>query len=153
MTNEPTNDDRAAWAKDALAVFTQLTFGGEHPDTMHSDDRPFALTDLIADLLHYARQQGYDVGSVVYRACGHFGAEILEASCDPLVDQALDMEFELAEALEYLLEQTVGQDMKYGIRLSKGEADARTKALAAIANARHRQRRRQTPPSPSTSNR
>ncbi len=42
---------------------------------------------------------------------------------------------ELLEALDYLLEQTVDMDLKYGIGLSEGEEDARTKALAAIAKA------------------
>jgi hypothetical protein len=35
-------------------------------------------------------------------------------------------------ALDYLLEQTVDQDLKYGIGLSEGEEDARKKALAAL---------------------
>src|SRR5580693_2736917 len=42
---------------------------------------------------------------------------------------------ELLEALDYLLEQTVDMDLKYGIGLSEGEEDARAKALAAIAEA------------------
>ncbi|SRR5579875_259730 len=42
---------------------------------------------------------------------------------------------ELLEALDYLLEQTVDMDLKYGIGLSEGEADARAKALAAITRA------------------
>ncbi|OWK39516.1 hypothetical protein [Fimbriiglobus ruber] len=41
----------------------------------------------------------------------------------------------LVEALNYLLEQTVDQDLKHGITLSEGEEDARTKALAVIAEA------------------
>lgn len=41
----------------------------------------------------------------------------------------------LIEALHYLLEQTVDQDLKYGIGLSEGEEDARVKALAIIAEA------------------
>jgi hypothetical protein len=43
---------------------------------------------------------------------------------------------ELLEALDYLLEQTVDQDLKYGIELSEGEEDARQRALAVIAKAR-----------------
>jgi hypothetical protein len=43
---------------------------------------------------------------------------------------------ELLAALDYLLEQTVDMDLKYGITLSEGEEDARAKALAAIARAR-----------------
>lgn len=151
MTQEPTNADRAAWAKQALAVFTGLTYGGEHPDTMDGDDRRFAVTDLIADLFHYAHQQGYDVGSIVYGACGHFGAEICDESCDAS-RQARQIESALADALDYLLQQTVDQDLNHGITLSEGEAEARRKALAAIANASQRQRRRKTPPATLTSN-
>jgi hypothetical protein len=42
---------------------------------------------------------------------------------------------ELMEALAYQLEQTVDMDLKHGIRLSEGEQDARSKALAVIAKA------------------
>jgi hypothetical protein len=41
----------------------------------------------------------------------------------------------LLAALDYLLEQTVDMDLKYGIMLTEGEEEARTKALAAIASA------------------
>lgn len=37
------------------------------------------------------------------------------------------------EALDCLVQQTVDQDLKYGIELSEGEADAREKALAVLA--------------------
>lgn len=43
---------------------------------------------------------------------------------------------ELGEALDYLLQQTIDQDLNYGIGLTEGEQDARKKALAAIAKAR-----------------
>jgi hypothetical protein len=42
---------------------------------------------------------------------------------------------DLLEALDYLLQQTVDQDLEYGIGLSEGEEDAQAKALAAIAKA------------------
>ena len=42
---------------------------------------------------------------------------------------------DLLRALDYLLEQTVDMDRKYGIGLSEGEEDARHQALAAIAKA------------------
>jgi hypothetical protein len=81
-------------------------------------------------------------------------AEIIE-DCDgenlaALVDLAGDDEFtrsvaidfeperqrkavpELLDALNYLLEQTVEMDLKYGIGLSEGEEDARARALAVI---------------------
>ena len=43
---------------------------------------------------------------------------------------------DLLVALEYLLEQTIGQDQQYGIELSEGEAIAEQKALAAITKAK-----------------
>lgn len=42
----------------------------------------------------------------------------------------------LADALDYLLGQTVDMDLEHGIGLSEGEADAREQALAALAEAR-----------------
>ena len=82
-SGEPTNADRAAWAKQALDVFTMRTFGGACPHDMHRDDLECAVGDLIADLLHYAQQRGYDTGVILYRACGHFAAELLDETCQP----------------------------------------------------------------------
>lgn len=42
---------------------------------------------------------------------------------------------ELMQALDYLLQQTVDQDLKHGIALTEGEEDARQRALAIIARA------------------
>jgi hypothetical protein len=50
---EPTNIERAQWAKNALSVFTAETYGGEHPDTMHPDDLQSAVSELICDLMHF----------------------------------------------------------------------------------------------------
>ncbi len=41
----------------------------------------------------------------------------------------------LLQALDYLLEQTVDMDLKYGIALGEGKAEARAMALAVIAEA------------------
>jgi CRISPR/Cas system CSM-associated protein Csm2 small subunit len=50
------------------------------------------------------------------------------------VDRALtDTTKELVETLDYLLQQTVDQDLKHGISLTEGEEDARQRALAIIA--------------------
>ena len=135
MTNEPTNADRAAWAKDALAVFTDKTFGGAHPDCMGRSDLECAVGDLIADLLHYAVQQGLDAGGIAQRAWGHFGWELLDDACQECNRHDDSTVSELVTALDYLLEQTVDMDLKHGIALTEGEADARAKALAAIAKA------------------
>ena len=53
--SEPTNIERAQWAKNALAVFTAETYSGDEPDTMHPQDLEAAIGDLICDLLHLAR--------------------------------------------------------------------------------------------------
>ena len=53
--DEPTNTQRAHWAKAALAVFTELTYGGDRPETMHPGDLEDAVADLICDLMHFAR--------------------------------------------------------------------------------------------------
>jgi hypothetical protein len=42
----------------------------------------------------------------------------------------------LADALDYLLAQTVDMDLAHGIGLTEGEEDARAQALAALAEAR-----------------
>lgn len=78
MTSEPTNHDRAGWAREALVAFTATTYGGDHPDTMHLGDLESAIHDLIADLLHYARQRGFEPGDVITRACYHFECELRE---------------------------------------------------------------------------
>lgn len=135
MTNEPTNADRAAWAKDALAVFTAATFTGGHPDRMDRDDLECATGDLIADLLHYAVQQGFDAGSIMRSACGHFGFELLAETTHGITRHGCRFVPELIDSLDYLLQQTIDMDLKYGITLSEGEEEARAKALAAIASA------------------
>ena len=53
--SEPTNQERARRAKDALAVFTATTFSGDHPDTMDRDDLECAIGDLICDLMRHWR--------------------------------------------------------------------------------------------------
>ncbi|OWK35436.1 hypothetical protein [Fimbriiglobus ruber] len=60
--------------------------------------------------------------------------ERAEATAKMIVHR-MNLHERLVEALNYLLEQTVDQDLKHGITLSEGEEDARTKALAVIAEA------------------
>lgn len=83
MSNEPTNLDRAAWAKDALAVFTAQTYSGEHPDTINPIDLQGAVIDLIADLLHLARQREFDTDAILQQAREHFELEVLEEGGRP----------------------------------------------------------------------
>lgn len=78
MNREPTNADRARWAKNALAVFTAETYGGDHPDTMFRGDLETAVSDLIADLLHFAVRQGFDTDEIIRSAVFHFEAEFAQ---------------------------------------------------------------------------
>jgi hypothetical protein len=84
----------------------------------HISDSLYIKTDHINQ-----PWSGYGVGEA---------GEVLYLRGTPARDHA----DELLAALDYLLEQTVDQDLKYGIALSEGEEDAREKALAAIAKAR-----------------
>jgi hypothetical protein len=81
---EPTNVQRAQWAKAALTVFTAETYGGDHPETMDSGDLETAISDLICDLLHFARfQPRMDAAEIHSHALGMFEQEIAEeANCD-----------------------------------------------------------------------
>jgi hypothetical protein len=52
-----------------------------------------------------------------------------------LADEQASLIDEMRESLDYLLQQTVDQDLKHGITLTEGEEDARQRALAVIARA------------------
>jgi hypothetical protein len=78
MSKEPTNADRAQWAKDALAIFTATTYSGDHPDSMNQEDLECAIGDLICDLLHYALKQKLEARSILQQACNHFAFELFE---------------------------------------------------------------------------
>ena len=75
--SEPSNRDRALWARNALAVFAAETFSGDHPDTMDRDDLECAIGDLICDLMHFAQQQGFDPQVILERGNAHFRTELL----------------------------------------------------------------------------
>jgi hypothetical protein len=75
---------RAEWAKSALAVFTDETFGGNHPDTMTPGDLQDAITDLICDLMHLAHFHPRLASTIIHaRALEHFQWEVSrEELCD-----------------------------------------------------------------------
>jgi len=74
---EPTNVERAQWAKDALAVFTAQTYGGDHPDSMNPEDLESAIGDLICDLLHLARYHPrMDAAAIHAHALAMFEEEV-----------------------------------------------------------------------------
>lgn len=81
---EPTNLQRAQWAKNALAVFTAETYSGDQPESMHPDDLRTAIGDLISDLLHFANYHPrMDAAAIHSHAIGTFEAELAEDElCD-----------------------------------------------------------------------
>lgn len=76
MSTEPTNMERAAWAKAALAIFTARTHFGKPLETMDRGDMEAAIGDLIADLLRFARTQEFDTDAIQERANEHFEYEV-----------------------------------------------------------------------------
>lgn len=64
-------DQRAASAAYALDAYAIQKEGGDG----HYDETAVILTDLLADLMHYARQTGIDFGHCLTRAADHFTEE------------------------------------------------------------------------------
>ncbi len=61
------NDERAGWAKEALAAFMAAT--GTDPDD--------AVSDLLCDLMHWCDRRGVAFRTELARAQGHYDAETL----------------------------------------------------------------------------
>ena len=70
-----------------------------------------------------------------YDFCLEFN-ETVTAAEERSVLALLEAAPQLLVALAYLLEQTIDQDLKYGIELTEGEEEAHTQARAALAVAR-----------------
>jgi hypothetical protein len=90
---EPTNLQRAEWAKAALAVFTAETYSGDHPEMMDRDDLQTAISDLICDLLHFARfHPRMDATAIHALALQTFEQEVVEeANCDCVVSKQTEV--------------------------------------------------------------
>lgn len=76
--HHPKNVERAGWSKNALAVFTEETYNGDHPDSMNQENIRDAIQDLITDLFHYANQCGFDVKEIHRHAMGMYEEELAE---------------------------------------------------------------------------
>ena len=63
---------RTAKNLDCGARAMRALMGGEYDPVVEGDA---AVTDLICDLLHYARQHKMDIGDLLWRATKHFDAE------------------------------------------------------------------------------
>ena len=61
------NENRATWAGSAIARFMLVT----------GTDQEDALSDLLADLHHWADRNNYDFAAALDRARGHYSAETL----------------------------------------------------------------------------
>lgn len=86
--SEPTNAQRADWARDALDVFGRAVFhqsADEMIATGRGDrdgDLACAISDLICDLMHLADQHGLDAYNVYGAALTNYEAEVEEAAED-----------------------------------------------------------------------
>ena len=70
MHTEPTNDDRAMWAREAMNAFARAT----DMDTAGEDDQSIA-GDLLANLMHLAHLDGFDFEAALATARMHFDEE------------------------------------------------------------------------------
>ena len=64
------NDKRAGWAGAALATFMKVT----------GTDEEDAVSDLLADLIHWCDRNNYDFAAALDRGRGHYQAETLGES-------------------------------------------------------------------------
>lgn len=89
MKNEPTNSDRAAWARRTLATFVMAMCGTtiSELDPLDFND---AISDLICDLLHLANQHGLDPEIITGQALSSFAAELSEDT-DPAISEGIMM--------------------------------------------------------------
>lgn len=81
MSEEPTNDQRASWAKEA--VMAHVGARGDTPDT----DEKTGVVDLLTDLMHLCDEAGLDFDAALEAARSHYEAETWEnrtAAMSPL---------------------------------------------------------------------
>ena len=72
-----TNRDRATWAAYAMDTFEKET-------GISGDDVQDTLSDLLADLMHWAEFSAYDFDTELERARWHFQAELADETVDML---------------------------------------------------------------------
>lgn len=68
---EPTNEDRAGWARDAIHAFMDVTMSGSRDP----EDYQCAIGDLLADMRHLAHQEDWDFAAKVEGSLAVFVAE------------------------------------------------------------------------------
>lgn len=90
--DDVTNERRVAWANAAVTTFAlctdqaTITVGAGAPrDATFNDDPESILTDLLADLQHWADAKGIDWEEAVMRADTHHAAELPEPGSVPKI--------------------------------------------------------------------
>jgi hypothetical protein len=68
------NNQRVGWAWAAVADFAGRTGLDIRPD---ADGMDTAMSDLLANMMHLAREEGLDMATLLRRAATHFEAETL----------------------------------------------------------------------------
>jgi hypothetical protein len=66
FSGDPTNDDRAAWAEEAIQAFERAT----------GTDREDSVSDLLCNLMHFCNLNGLDFLAELNRGAGHYQAEV-----------------------------------------------------------------------------
>lgn len=67
--SEPTNEDRANWARAALEVFSQKT------GLDMAVELDCSIGDLLANMMHLCKQEGLDFDALLETGRMHFEAE------------------------------------------------------------------------------
>lgn len=110
--------------------------------TQSMEDRLSALHRLDEERTHGKMKFSIDAdnpvivaGNGVHYAIGARHQFVFNAIPDmlKLADEQAALIDEMRQSLDYLLRETVDQDLKHGITLTEGEEDARQRALAVIA--------------------
>lgn len=85
MNAEPTNQDRAGWAQQALEKYADITGldtitpdAGEAPDEDIIENRRTAVVDLLADLQHFCAQNDISFEDALDSARNHYTEELAE---------------------------------------------------------------------------
>lgn len=74
MSTDPTNYNRAEWASAAMATFARET-GLDRSGDLEADPK-LALSDLLADLHHWADVKGVDWDGAVEHGQHHYEVEV-----------------------------------------------------------------------------
>lgn len=81
-TLDPSNDDRAQWAKVGIDAFAKET-------GLDNEELETAVSDFLADLMHFCDQEKIDFNLCLSRGQGHY----LEERAEERASQSLELHF------------------------------------------------------------